>query len=142
MRIGRIAGNIGAKYNFFKLASILPNSFILPAIYDNYRLVTKQDGTKEFMSENHFVKFEEIPGISNNDPASIKQKQAIFRTFNENLWSAYSQDKDGTIRVKDEYKQYVTAELENEVTSKAKWIASHAEGMATGVDKTGLFDSA
>ena len=139
MRIGRIAGNIGAKYNFFKLASILPNSFILPAIYDNYRLVTKQDGTKEFMSENHFVKFEEIPGISNNDPASIKQKQAIFRTFKENLWSAYSQDKDGTIRVKDEYKQYVTAELENEVTSKAKWIASHAEGMATGVDKTGLF---
>lgn len=60
MRIGRIAGNIGAKYNFFKLASILPNSFILPAIYDNYRLVTKQDGTKEFMSENHFVKFEEV----------------------------------------------------------------------------------
>jgi hypothetical protein len=139
MRIGRIAGNIGAKYNFFKLASILPNSFILPAIYDNYRLVTKQDGTKEFMSENHFVKFEEIPGISNDNPASIKQKQAIFRTFKENLWSAYSQDKDGTIRVKDEYKQYVTAELENEVTSKAKWVASHAEGMATGVDKTGLF---
>lgn len=139
MRIGRIAGNIGAKYNFFKLASILPNSFILPAIYDNYRLVTKQDGTKEFMSENHFVKFEEVPGIGNNDPASIKQKQAIFRTFKENLWSAYSQDKDGTIRVKDEYKQYVTAEIENEVTSKAKWIASHAEGMATGVDKTGLF---
>ena len=90
------------------------------------------------MSENHFVKFEEVPGISNNDLASIKQKQAIFRTFKENLWSAYSQDKDGTIRVKDEYKQYVTAEIENEVTSKAKWIASHAEGMATGVDKTGL----
>ena len=139
VRLGRIAGRLGGRYNFFKLASIFPNSFALPAIYDNYRLITRQDGTKAFMSENAFVKFEEIQGLTGNASETIKQKQAIFRTFKENLWSAYEQDKDGTIRVKDEYKPYITAELENEVTSKSQWLASHAEGMATGVDKTGLF---
>lgn len=138
-RLGRIAGRLGGRYNFFKLASIFPNSFALPAIYDNYRLITRQDGTKTFMSENDFVKFEDIQGLTGNDSETIKQKQAIFRTFKENLWSAYEQDKDGTIRVKDEYKPYITAELENEVTSKSQWLASHAEGMASGVDKTGLF---
>ena len=30
MRIGRILGRMGGKYNFFKLASILPNSFAMP----------------------------------------------------------------------------------------------------------------
>ena len=143
MRIGRILGRMGGKYNFFKLASVLPNSFAMPSIYDNYRLVTKSDGTHAFMSENDFVNFEEIPGIvvdENNSISDVhKEKKAIFNTFPENLWNAYTQDKDGTIRVKPEYEQYVTEKLENEVNSKILWIASHAEGMASGVDRTGLF---
>ena len=109
--------------------SFLPNSIFMRGIYNNYRLLELEDGSKHFISENDF--------LYNHFPEQfIEEKRAIYNSTKTTLWSAY--DKKGGVKIKPEYKKYVTKELENEISDKLGNISSHAEGMVENADKSGV----
>lgn len=128
-RVGRIVTRIVEPYSAFKLMSFLPNSIFMRGIYNNYRLLELEDGSKHFISENDFL-YNHFP------EQSIEEKRAIYNSTKTTLWSAY--DKKGGVKIKPEYKKYVTKELENEISDKLGNISSHAEGMVENADKSGV----
>lgn len=128
-RVGRIVTRIVEPYSAFKMMSFLPNSIFMRGIYNNYRLLELEDGSKHFISENDFL-YNHFP------EQSIEEKRAIYNSTKTTLWSAY--DKKGGVKIKPEYKKYVTKELENEISDKLGNISSHAEGMVENADKSGV----
>lgn len=128
-RVGRMVTRIVEPYSAFKLMSFLPNSVFMRGIYNNYRLLELEDGNKHFISENDFL-YNHFP------EQSIEEKRAIYNSTKTTLWSAY--DKKGGVKIKPEYKKYVTKELENEISDKLGNISSHAEGMVETADKSGV----
>jgi hypothetical protein len=128
-RVGRIVTRIVEPYSAFKMMSFLPNSIFMRGIYNNYRLLELEDGSKHFISENDFL-YNHFP------EQSIEEKRAIYNSTKTTLWSAY--DKKGGVKIKPEYKKYVTKELENEISDKLGNISSHAEGMVETADKSGV----
>lgn len=128
-RVGRMVTRIVEPYSAFKMMSFLPNSIFMRGIYNNYRLLELEDGSKHFISENDFL-YNHFP------EQSIEEKRAIYNSTKTTLWSAY--DKKGGVKIKPEYKKYVTKELENEVSDKLGNISSHAEGMVENADKSGV----
>lgn len=128
-RVGRMITRTIEPYSAFKLMSFLPNSVFMRGIYNNYRLLELEDGNKHFISENDF--------LYNHFPEQfIEEKRAIYNSTKTTLWSAY--DKKGGVKIKPEYKKYVTKELENEISDKLGNISSHAEGMVETADKSGV----
>ena len=128
-RVGRMITRTIEPYSAFKLMSFLPNSVFMRGIYNNYRLLELEDGNKHFISENDF--------LYNHFPEQfIEEKRAIYNSTKTTLWSAY--DKKGGVKIKPEYKKYVTKELENEISNKLGNISSHAEGMVETADKSGV----
>ena len=128
-RVGRMITRTIEPYSAFKLMSFLPNSVFMRGIYNNYRLLELEDGNKHFISENDFL-YNHFP------EQSIEEKRAIYNSTKTTLWSAY--DKKGGVKIKPEYKKYVTKELENEISDKLGNISSHAEGMVETADKSGV----
>ena len=128
-RVGRMITRTIKPYSAFKLMSFLPNSVFMRGIYNNYRLLELEDGNKHFISENDFL-YNHFP------EQSIEEKRAIYNSTKTTLWSAY--DKKGGVKIKPEYKKYVTKELENEISDKLGNISSHAEGMVETADKSGV----
>lgn len=128
-RVGRMVTRIVEPYSAFKMMSFLPNSIFMRGIYNNYRLLELEDGSKHFISENDFL-YNHFP------EQSIEEKRAIYNSTKTTLWSAY--DKKGGVKIKPEYKKYVTKELENEISDKLGNISSHAEGMVENADKSGV----
>jgi hypothetical protein len=128
-RVGRMITRTIEPYSAFKLMSFLPNSVFMRGIYNNYRLLELEDGNKHFISENDFL-YNHFP------EQSIEEKRAIYNSTKTTLWSAY--DKKGGVKIKPEYKKYVTKELENEISNKLGNISSHAEGMVETADKSGV----
>ena len=128
-RVGRMVTRIVEPYSAFKMMSFLPNSIFMRGIYNNYRLLELEDGSKHFISENDFL-YNHFP------EQSIEEKRAIYNSTKTTLWSAY--DKKGGVKIKPEYKKYVTKELENEISDKLGNISSHAEGMVETADKSGV----
>lgn len=128
-RVGRMITRTIEPYSAFKLMSFLPNSVFMRGIYNNYRLLELEDGNKHFISENDFL-YNHFP------EQSIEEKRAIYNSTKTTLWSAY--DKKGGVKIKPEYKKYVTKELENEIDDKLGNISSHAEGMVETADKSGI----
>lgn len=128
-RVGRMITRTIEPYSAFKLMSFLPNSVFMRGIYNNYRLLELEDGNKHFISENDFL-YNHFP------EQSIEEKRAIYNSTKTTLWSAY--DKKGGVKIKPEYKKYVTKELENEISDKLGNISSHAEGMVENADKSGV----
>lgn len=128
-RVGRMITRIIEPYSAFKMMSFLPNSVFMRGIYNNYRLIELEDGNKHFISENDFL-YNHFP------EQSIEEKRAIYNSTKTTLWSAY--DKKGGVKIKPEYKKYVTKELENEISDKLGNISSHAEGMVENADKSGV----
>lgn len=128
-RVGRMITRIIEPYSAFKMMSFLPNSIFMRGIYNNYRLLELEDGNKHFISENDFL-YNHFP------EQSIEEKRAIYNSTKTTLWSAY--DKKGGVKIKPEYKKYVTKELENEISDKLGNISSHAEGMVENADKSGV----
>ena len=128
-RVGRMITRTIEPYSAFKLMSFLPNSVFMRGIYNNYRLLELEDGNKHFISENDFL-YNHFP------EQSIEEKRAIYNSTKTTLWSAY--DKKGGVKIKPEYKKYVTKELENEISNKLGNISSHAEGMVENADKSGV----
>lgn len=128
-RVGRMLTRTVEPYSAFKLMSFLPNSVFMRGIYNNYRLLELEDGNKHFISENDFL-YNHFP------EQSIEEKRAIYNSTKTTLWSAY--DKKGGVKIKPEYKKYVTKELENEISNKLGNISSHAEGMVETADKSGV----
>ena len=128
-RVGRMVTRIVEPYSAFKMMSFLPNSVFMRGIYNNYRLLELEDGSKHFISENDFL-YNHFP------EQSIEEKRAIYNSTKTTLWSAY--DKKGGVKIKPEYKKYVTKELENEISDKLGNISSHAEGMVETADKSGV----
>lgn len=128
-RVGRMVTRIVEPYSAFKMMSFLPNSIFMRGIYNNYRLLELEDGSKHFISENDFL-YNHFP------EQSIEEKRAIYNSTKTTLWSAY--DKKGGVKIKPEYKKYVTKELENEISDKLGNISSHAEGMIENADKSGV----
>lgn len=128
-RVGRMITRTIEPYSAFKLMSFLPNSVFMRAIYNNYRLLELEDGNKHFISENDFL-YNHFP------EQSIEEKRAIYNSTKTTLWSAY--DKKGGVKIKPEYKKYVTKALENEISNKLGNISSHAEGMVETADKSGV----
>lgn len=128
-RVGRMVTRIVEPYSAFKMMSFLPNSIFMRGIYNNYRLLELEDGSKHFISENDFL-YNYFP------EQSIEEKRAIYNSTKTTLWSAY--DKKGGVKIKPEYKKYVTKELENEISDKLGNISSHAEGMVENADKSGV----
>lgn len=128
-RIGKIITRTVEPYSAFKMMSFLPNSVFMRGIYNNYRLLELEDGSKRFISENDFL-YNHFP------EQSIEEKRAIYNSTKTTLWSAY--DKKGGVKIKPEYKKYVTKELENEISDKLGNISSHAEGMVETADKSGV----
>ena len=127
--VGRMITRTIEPYSAFKLMSFLPNSVFMRGIYNNYRLLELEDGNKHFISENDFL-YNHFP------EQSIEEKRAIYNSTKTTLWSAY--DKKGGVKIKPEYKKYVTKELENEISDKLGNISSHAEGMVETADKSGV----
>lgn len=128
-RVGRMVTRIVEPYSAFKMMSFLPNSIFMRGIYNNYRLLELEDGSKHFISENDFL-YNHFP------EQSIEEKRAIYNSTKTTLWSAY--DKKGGVKIKPEYKKYVTKELENEISDKLGNISSHAEGIVENADKSGV----
>lgn len=128
-RVGRMITRIIEPYSAFKMMSFLPNSVFMRGVYNNYRLIELEDGNKHFISENDFL-YNHFP------EQSIEEKRAIYNSTKTTLWSAY--DKKGGVKIKPEYKKYVTKELENEISDKLGNISSHAEGMVENADKSGV----
>lgn len=128
-RVGRMVTRIIKPYSAFKMMSFLPNSVFMRGIYNNYRLIELEDGNKHFISENDFL-YNHFP------EQSMEEKRAIYNSTKTTLWSAY--DKKGGVKIKPEYKKYVTKELENEISDKLGNISSHAEGMVENADKSGI----
>lgn len=128
-RVGRMITRIIEPYSAFKMMSFLPNSVFMRGIYNNYRLIELEDGNKHFISENDFL-YNHFP------EQSMEEKRAIYNSTKTTLWSAY--DKKGGVKIKPEYKKYVTKELENEISDKLGNISSHAEGMVENADKSGV----
>lgn len=128
-RVGRMVTRIVEPYSAFKMMSFLPNSIFMRGIYNNYRLLELEDGSKHFISENDFL-YNHFP------EQSIEEKRAIYNSTKTTLWSAY--DKKGGVKIKPEYKKYVTKELENEISDKLGNISSHAEGIIENADKSGV----
>lgn len=130
-RIGRMIQRIADPYSAFKAMSFLPNSVFTIATYLNYKLIQLEDGEMHFISENDFLE-------NHFSSKSIEEKKAIYNTTRENLWNAY-EIQDGIIKPKSKYTKYITANLEDEITSKLGNIASHAEGMVETEDKSGVY---
>lgn len=144
-RLGRMALKVLKPYMIWELASFLPNAVYQGAVYDNYRLVTNEDGTKSFMSEEDYVKYGHHPLSSMGDitdPVFAKRlekaKRSYFNDIKETLDSAYD-FKNGVLSVKPQYADQVTPTLENDIAAKMQYISSHAEGLASNVDRTGVY---
>lgn len=130
-RIGRTITNVVHPYAGFKMASLLPNTIFSISTYLNYKLMKLEDGNLHFVSENDF--------LNNHFPnLSIEEKKALYNIEEQNLWDAYHMNGN-RFEVKPEYKQYISKELENEISSKLTHISSHAEGMVEEADKSGIY---
>ena len=130
-RIDRVVTNIIHPYAGFKMASLLPNTIFSVSTYLNYKLMKLEDGNLHFISENDF--------LNNHFPnLSIEEKKVLYNNEEQNLWDAYHMNGNH-FEVKPEYKQYISKELENEISSKLTHISSHAEGMVEEADKSGIY---
>lgn len=129
-RIGRAIQRLADPYALFQMASFLPNSVLTNAVYLNYKLVKMPDGNMRFLSEEDFnFHFSNL---------SEEERRSIYDNAEHTLLEAYDV-VDGALKVKPEYKKYITPELEDEVTNKLNHIASHAEGMVEEADKSGIY---
>lgn len=142
-RLGRIVVGATDAFAVWKASSIFSNAVFFRAVYNNYRLVTLSDGSKQFMSEEEYINLETKdlvqkfgPNNLRNQERDIKRKKLLFRKNNITLWNAYdmSKTKDEVV-IKKEYEQYVTLQLETDVHAKINYIVAHAEGMMPDHDK-------
>lgn len=92
----------------YTLGDYLINTVICGAIYNNYRLVDTPTG-KKFMGRQKTIETLMKYGYS--------RKEALRAYYNSNihLRDAYTVDKDGILVPKEEYSQYITKKLENDV---------------------------
>lgn len=145
MRVGRVALKLLSPYAVWEVASYVPNSVYINAVYNNYRLVTNKDGSKQFMSEADYLKYGYHPVLETGDvtdPVFQRAAEAVMREHFNNvaitLDMAYDL-KEGQVLKNQQYGQYVTSNVEDEVNAKLSFVSTHAEGMASQVDRNGVY---
>lgn len=98
----------------YTMADYCINTMILAATYNHYRLVDLPDGSgKKYMSQSDCIDIYMKYGYT--------EKEAIdkYESSKKTLADAYYV-KDGYFTVKDEFKQYVTKQLENQVAGRLR----------------------
>lgn len=113
----------------YTMADYMINTMILGATYNHYRLIDMPDGsTKKFMSKtdaiNTFTKF------------GYTEKEAIekWESSKTTLRQAYYV-KDGDFLVHDDYKQYITKKLENQIAGRLRDRTAVYNGVIPATEK-------
>lgn len=110
-RWSRLLSNI--RMGGYTMADYMMNTMILGATYNHYRLVEIPDGTKKFLSKTE--------SINQLGKFGYSEKEAInkWNSSKTTLKEAYKVE-DGLLVVKNEYKQYITNKLENQIAGRLR----------------------
>lgn len=87
----------------YSMGDFLVKGRTLMGLYHNYRLIETPSG-KKFMTENEYIQMK-----------GVKRSRAVLDEFYSNVGLHEAYDIiDGTLKVRPEYKKYVTTKLEND----------------------------
>ena len=116
----------------YTMADYLINTMILGATYNHYRLLDMPDGkTKKFMSKSDAIDIYTKHGYTEDEAISK------WNSGKTTLKQAYYQE-DGFLKIKDEFKQYVTKKLENQIAGRLRDRTSVYNGIIPQTEKATL----
>lgn len=113
----------------YTMADYLINTMVLGATYNHYHLVDSVDGkSKKFMSRTDVIR--EYTKFGYTEQQAI-QKWNDSKTTLEQAYYV----KDGLFTVKDDFKQYITKKLENQIAGRLRDRTAVYNGIIPSVEK-------
>ena len=113
----------------YTMADYLINTMILGATYNHYRLINSPDGkSKKFMSKSDAIREYSKIGYTEQQAVDMWNRAKVT------LEQAYYV-QNGVLTIKDDFKQYVTKKLENQVAGRMRDRTAVYNGVIPAVEK-------
>lgn len=100
------------------------------SIYDNYRLYNGK-----FLTKARFLKATSIEQGVTNDGVHAKKMKGDWKKLREKSLYNALEAVDGQLKVKEEYKEFVTDEVLNSAKGKIEHVSTNVDGVMSPTDK-------